>query len=190
MTHLPFFLDEMVVEDIPEVMRIERRVFSAMWTSGIYQRELTANPWSHYYVLRPSHPSLPHILAYGGVWQIDKSAHIPTIATHPDYQGRRLGSYLLLHLLIKGANLGCVEATLEVRASNFPAQRLYLRHGFEVAGIRYHYYNDNGEDAVIMTRPSLDASALQAELDAVVPELDQLWRRYSSPPFISPPLEK
>jgi ribosomal-protein-alanine N-acetyltransferase len=178
MSDLPFHLDEMTVDDIPEVMRIERRVFSAMWTSGIYHRELTANPWSHYYVLRPNHPDLPPILAYSGVWQMDKSAHIPTIATHPDYQGRRLGSYLLLHLLIRGAELGCTEATLEVRASNYPAQKLYLRHGFEVAGIRYHYYNDNGEDALIMTRSTLDAEALQSELAALEADLQQRWRSY------------
>ena len=182
MSDLPFHLDEMTVEDIPEVMRIERRVFSAMWTSGIYHRELTANPWSPYYVLRPTVPHLPAILAYGGVWQMDKSAHIPTIATHPGYQGRRLGSYLLLHLLIRGAELGCTEATLEVRASNYPAQKLYLRHGFEVAGIRYHYYNDNGEDALIMTRPTLASDALQAELRVLEPEMEQRWRHLLTPP--------
>jgi ribosomal-protein-alanine N-acetyltransferase len=178
MSDLPFHLDEMTVEDIPEVMRIERRVFSAMWTSGIYQRELTANPWSHYYVLRPTRPELPPILAYGGVWQMDKSAHIPTIATHPDYQGRRLGGYLLVHLLLRGEELGCTEATLEVRASNYRAQKLYLRYGFEVAGIRYHYYNDNGEDAVIMTRPTLVRSALLAELEAVKADLQKRWHRH------------
>jgi len=189
MPDLPFFLDKMTVEDIPEVMRIERRVFSAMWTSGIYRRELTANPWSHYRVLRPTQPALPPILAYGGVWQMDKSAHIPTIATHPDYQGRRLGSYLLLHLMMLGEKLGCTQATLEVRASNYGAQKLYLRHGFEVAGIRYHYYNDNGEDAIIMTRPTLVASELQAELAAVEDDLRLRWRYISLSQSSSSPTE-
>jgi len=178
MSDLPFILDEMTVEDIPEVMRIERRVFSAMWTSGIYHRELTANPWSHYYVLRPNNPGLPPILAYGGVWQMDISAHIPTIATHPDYQGRKLGGYLLLQLMIKGRQLGCNEATLEVRASNYPAQKLYLRYGFEVVGIRHHYYHDNGEDAVIMTRPTLVLAELQADLESLEAYLRPRWRRY------------
>lgn len=40
--------------------------------------------------------------------------------------------------------------TLEVRASNEIAQRLYRRYGFEAAGIRPGYYSDNQEDAVIM----------------------------------------
>ncbi len=165
----------MTVDDIPAVMSIERRVFPAMWTSGIYRREITANPWSHYYVLRSTQPSLPLILAYGGVWQVDRSAHIPTIATHPDFQGRGLGGYLLLHLLLKGEALGCTEATLEVRASNYPAQRLYLRYGFEVVGIRPRYYHNNGEDALIMTRPTLHREDLEAELAQLLPFLYQHW---------------
>ena len=40
--------------------------------------------------------------------------------------------------------------TLEVRASNLHAQRLYSRFGFAPAGIRRAYYVDNREDAVIM----------------------------------------
>ncbi len=175
MTDLPFVLDAMTLDDIPAVMSIERRVFSSMWSSGIYRRELTANPWSHYRVVRPTRPDLPPILAYGGVWQMDRSAHIPTIATHPDYQGRGLGSYVLLHLLLLGEKLGCHEATLEVRASNHAAQRLYLRYGFEVVGIRYRYYNDNGEDALIMTRPSLVREELQMELRRLRPWLQERW---------------
>ncbi len=177
---LPFSLDTMKLEDIPDVMRIERRVFSAMWSSGIYRRELTVNKWSHYFVLRPQPAGPEPILAYGGVWQMDISAHIPTIATHPAYQGRKLGSYLLLNLLLKGAALGCTEATLEVRASNAVAQRLYLRHHFEVVGLRYHYYHDNGEDAVIMTRPTLLIADLQRELAALTALLPSLWAQQPS----------
>ncbi len=176
MFHLPFVLDEMTLEDIPAVMSIERRVFTSMWTSGIYRRELTANPWSHYRVLRSRQATHPPILAYGGVWQMDKSAHIPTIATHPEYQGKGLGGFLLLHLLLLGESLGCTEATLEVRASNLPAQKLYRRYGFEVVGIRYRYYNDNGEDALIMTRATLVQEEIEAELAQLRPKLQQHWQ--------------
>ncbi len=41
--------------------------------------------------------------------------------------------------------------TLEVRVSNFVAQRLYEKYGFKAAGLRKAYYSDNREDAVIMT---------------------------------------
>ncbi len=165
----------MRLDDIPDIMAIERRVFSQAWTGGIYRRELTANPWSHYRVLRTilgaTTPPLPPILAYGGIWQMVETAHIPTIATHPRFTGRHLGSYLLLHLLLLAQQLSCTEATLEVRVSNARAIALYQRHGFTEAGRRRRYYSDNNEDALIMTRPTLLATELQDELAGIEAKL-------------------
>jgi ribosomal-protein-alanine N-acetyltransferase len=56
--------------------------------------------------------------------------------------------------------------TLEVRESNRVAQALYAGFGFEVLGRRRAYYTDDGEDALIMTTPDLDAPAMRAILDA------------------------
>jgi [ribosomal protein S18]-alanine N-acetyltransferase len=42
--------------------------------------------------------------------------------------------------------------TLEVRRSNDGAIRLYEREGFRAAGLRRRYYQDNGEDALVMWR--------------------------------------
>ena len=42
--------------------------------------------------------------------------------------------------------------TLEVRTSNAPAIALYERFGFRAAGTRPRYYQDTGEDAMIMWR--------------------------------------
>ena len=45
--------------------------------------------------------------------------------------------------------------TLEVRRSNEVAQNLYRSHGFVDVGYRKRYYEDNHEDALIMTTLSL-----------------------------------
>jgi ribosomal-protein-alanine N-acetyltransferase len=42
--------------------------------------------------------------------------------------------------------------TLEVRRSNHVAIHLYEREGFRAAGTRRRYYQDNGEDALVMWR--------------------------------------
>ena len=78
-------------------------------------------------------------------------AHIVTIATHPDYRRQRLGQ-LLLEQMIKRAHMGgAYDITLEVRAGNLAAQEMYKKLGFVTVGLRKRYYQDNGEDAVLMT---------------------------------------
>jgi len=75
-----------------------------------------------------------------------------TIAVHPQYRQRRLGSALLLYLLEEGGRLGAQRMFLEVRASNLQALRLYARLGFQKTMIRQGYYSDNGEDALVLVR--------------------------------------
>ena len=56
----------------------------------------------------------------------------------------------VIQALIEDAkNNGITAMTLEVRASNEPAIKLYEKMGFASAGVRPKYYPD-GEDAVIM----------------------------------------
>jgi ribosomal protein S18 acetylase RimI-like enzyme len=56
--------------------------------------------------------------------------NIHDLAVVPDYRGRGIGRLLLEHVEAKGRALGCCKLTLEVRADNYPAQRLYQRFGF------------------------------------------------------------
>ena len=47
--------------------------------------------------------------------------------------------------------------TLEVRPTNIAAVKLYEKFGFNSLGVRKKYYQDNGEDALIMwTKNILD----------------------------------
>ena len=48
--------------------------------------------------------------------------------------------------------LGARDATLEVRASNTAARRLYEQAGFRVAGVREGYYSRPVDDALVLWR--------------------------------------
>jgi ribosomal-protein-alanine N-acetyltransferase len=61
----------------------------------------------------------------------------------------------LTRVLEDGAKLGAKRATLEVRRSNEPAQQLYERFGFAVAGVRRDYYSNPVEDALVLWREGL-----------------------------------
>jgi [ribosomal protein S18]-alanine N-acetyltransferase len=56
------------------------------------------------------------------------------------------------HVLEEAVRLGARRATLEVRAGNDAARRLYERLGFYVAGRRRNYYSAPVEDALILWR--------------------------------------
>jgi phosphinothricin acetyltransferase len=53
------------------------------------------------------------------------------IYLHPDYQGKRLGSYLLREAIGHAPTLGIEVLAVTIFASNQPSLRLFERHGFE-----------------------------------------------------------
>jgi ribosomal-protein-alanine N-acetyltransferase len=68
----------------------------------------------------------------------------------PAHRGQGIGELLLNGLIDQAIDVKATRLTLEVRISNEPAQRLYLKYGFQPSGTRPRYYTDNGEDALIM----------------------------------------
>ena len=105
------------------------------------------------------------LLGIGCLWAILEEAHITTLAIEPQYQGEKLGLLLLSNLLLCGRNRGLTRATLEVRASNERALRLYQKFGFKEAGERKRYYAD-GENARILWRSQLQSQDCLNQLTA------------------------
>ena len=102
----------------------------------------------------------PDVLAgYVGIWLQGDQAHITEIAVRDALRGRGIGELLLIGTVRVAFEQGMDEVTLEARVSNFIAQRLYDKYGFNEVGIRKNYYADNREDAVIMTTDPIYAGA-------------------------------
>ena len=145
----------MVLGDITDVVAIDRLSFPVPWPERSYRYELTENPAAHLLIAEHSASPRARLVGYIGLWLLVDEAHISTIAVHPSDRGQGIGEALLLAGLNWAAKRGAEMATLEVRASNDAAQKLYRKHGFETVGRRPGYYKDNQEDAVLMTLASL-----------------------------------
>ena len=140
-------------------MELDHLCFGGHWTLEGYRREL-ASPTSHFLVLcvPPAgdiSPAPQKLVGLGCFWSILEEAHITLLAIHPDYQRQGLGQLLFYALLRSAREEGLERATLEVRASNTAALSLYKKFGFQEAGRRRRYYQDTGEDALILWRSNL-----------------------------------
>jgi ribosomal-protein-alanine N-acetyltransferase len=87
------------------------------------------------------------------------------VAIDPDERRRGVATALIARLFERIADERA-QYTLEVRCSNGPAIELYERFGFRSAGLRRRYYQDNGEDALIMWRTPTTLAAQDDLADA------------------------
>jgi ribosomal-protein-alanine N-acetyltransferase len=120
------------------------------WTARTFWSELGQLDTRHYVVAL----ARDDVVGYAGLCDYPDEAWVQTLAVAPSQQGRGLGGRLLAELLDEAARRRQRVVSLEVRAGNDVAQRLYERHGFVRAGVRRGYYEPSGEDAVVMTRRS------------------------------------
>ncbi len=134
-------------DDLTGVLEVESESFTNPWTREMYQWELTNRDNCRIYVVRT--PEL-RVAGFCAFWLVLDEIHINNVALRPACRGLGLGTALMRHVLAEGRRLGARRATLEVRASNAGAIRLYERLGFAVAGSRRHYYSSPVEDALIL----------------------------------------
>jgi len=166
---LKLMISPMTLADIPAVHAIESTSFAAPWPSYAFRQELEGNRLARYIVARDG----DRVVGYAGIWLMVDEAHITTFAVDPEYRRQGIGQAILRELLALSHRVGAGVATLEVRASNVAARRLYERYGFRPVGVRPRYYTDNGEDALIMTTSELTSRDMQERLHSLSAELDR-----------------
>ena len=144
--------------DLPDVAAIERRAFPTPWSIAMFVLEMSKATGMCLAALRG-----PQLVGYTICSRYDTVWHVMNIAVDPDQRRQGIASALLAQLYARASDSGA-QFTLEVRRSNQAAIELYQRDGFRIAGLRRRYYQDNGEDALIMWRT---AATLEGRLDDV-----------------------
>jgi ribosomal-protein-alanine N-acetyltransferase len=152
--------------DLPQVIAIERRAFPTPWSLAMFVLELSKPSGICLAAWRPQDGpdgSRERICGYLICSRFDTVWHVMNVSVDPDVRRQGVASALLNGLLDRVDDpLG--QYTLEVRPSNAGAIAMYERFSFITAGMRRRYYQDNGEDALIMWRTP---STLQGRLDDV-----------------------
>ena len=156
------------LEHLDAVLAIEQRVQPVPWTRVLFADEL-ALPQRCW---RAALDDDGTVRGYAGAQVVADEGHVTNIAVDPDAQRRGTGARLLLALLEWLRTTEARAATLEVRAGNRVAQRLYSRFGFAPVGLRPGYYAPDGEAAVIMWTDDLAGPAFVRRLEARRAELE------------------
>lgn len=161
-THQEFSIRPMRLEDIQRVHEIDVLSFNLPWPERSYRFEVTENTHASNWVADVIRPDGQRkVVAMMVNWIIIDEAHIATIAVHPDYRRLKIGRRLLAKGLLAAYERGARTAFLEVRRGNLAAQAMYVEFGFEVAGERKRYYQDNHEDALLLTLEEIDPERIK-----------------------------
>ncbi len=129
--------------DLPAVISIERRSFPTPWSLAMFVLELS-KPSGICLAATEDEELVGYLVCsrYEQVW------HLMNVAVAPERRRAGVARGLIAKLVEEAG--GRLPFTLEVRVSNRPAIEMYERLGFRSAGVRPRYYQDNGEDALIM----------------------------------------
>jgi ribosomal-protein-alanine N-acetyltransferase len=146
----------MEANHLPGIMPIEAIAFGQFhWSSEAFVNEIGNSQAYYCTLLERLHDGSTKVLGYGGCWVVCNEGHITTLAVDPDNKGASLGELIFTHLYGIATQQEAHWLTLEVRGSNITAQNLYYKYGFRLAGRRPRYYQDNHEDALLLTTPEL-----------------------------------
>jgi ribosomal-protein-alanine N-acetyltransferase len=131
--------------DLPQVIAIERRAFPTPWSLAMFVLELSKPSGICLAVVEDG-----RLAGYLICSRYDQVWHLMNIAVDPDQRRRGFAKGLLTEMIERAGR--DAPLTLEVRTSNAGAIVLYEQFGFKAEGTRKRYYQDTGEDALIMWR--------------------------------------
>ncbi|MBF0709665.1 MULTISPECIES: ribosomal protein S18-alanine N-acetyltransferase [unclassified Gemella] len=140
-------IDKVGVEYLDILSVIDRENFVDPWSKEMFKKELEQENSEYYAIFNGE-----EVLGFCGGWYVLEEYQINKIVIDKKYQNKKMGSLFLLYMMQLYANKGAKRAIIEVRKSNKAAIKVYERVGFELIGKREKYYQNNGEDALIMIR--------------------------------------
>lgn len=155
----------MTLDDLEQVLLLDRSSFSLPWPESSFRFEIAENKFSRCWVAEIAEENNPPVIvAMIVAWMIFDEINIATFAVNPEYRRHGIAQNLLAHTLFDACESGGRKAFLEVRKGNSAARNLYTKFGFTEVGIRKKYYQDNGEDAILMNLESIDINLLKTLL--------------------------
>lgn len=149
---------EMKIDDLPQVLQIQKALAFQDWNERQFIAEITANyalcvVYEEAQFNTNEDPRLrgDDILGYAIFHLMGPDSELLSIAANASHQRAGIGTALLnaglAHLDFENGD----KMFLEVREGNTKARRFYEKHGFEPYAERKKYYAD-GENAILYVK--------------------------------------
>jgi ribosomal-protein-alanine N-acetyltransferase len=132
--------------DLDAIMAIEEASFAEPWPREAMLDEIAKHEWSVVLVAEQG----GRTVGFAVYWVVADERHLQNVAAAVPLRRRGVGGALVRHVVEEARQSGARCVILEVRASNEAAKGMYTAFGFQAMGVREAYYQDNGEDAVVM----------------------------------------
>ena len=140
-------ITKMGVQHVAQVAALEKLCFSDPWSEKSVGSELE-NPLSLWLVAEEEGA----VWGYVGSQTVMGETDMMNVAVHPLRRNQGIATALIVGLVEELRRQGSHCLTLEVRASNETAIRVYERLGFTELGRRKNYYRNPREDALILRK--------------------------------------
>lgn len=142
---MEFALIPMAECHVVQIAALEKICFSDPWSENSVRSELD-NSLSLWLVAE----SDGRVVGYIGSQSVLGESDMMNVAVAPEARRQGIAKALVTELVRLLDEQGNYQLTLEVRASNDGAQRLYEQLGFQEVGRRKNYYVNPKEDALIL----------------------------------------
>lgn len=173
-------IEQMTVHHISAVMTIDEQGYGDPWSATTWYKEMRDPDRLHLVAItdmelggdnttgnRAVDGEGERVVGHAGLLYLAGMAHVSNVAVDPEYQHQGVATRLLIELLDRARAHGSSAVTLEARAANKRAHRLYSRLGFQPLGITPDYYTKPSEDALVMSIRYLDEPEVAERIDRV-----------------------
>lgn len=138
-------ISPMTSDDLDEIMEIEKLSFLSPWEKTLFVQGLK-NPRTILRIIREK----TRVTGYLALYQVLDEVHLLSIAVHPDFRRKGKATGLLLDTLSDCRQRGGKTLYLEVRENNHGAIAFYRCLNLALVGVRLRYYQDTGENALLL----------------------------------------
>lgn len=142
-------ISHMIMDDIDEIVSIENSSFPSPWSRDVFMRELQI-PVSRSLVAKKHKNRNKEIAGYVIYWIIAEEVQVHKVAVKKEVRNSGVATELIGEMLRLSFREGARMCTLEVGHSNEIAKKLYEKFGFVITEVRKGYYQESGDDALIM----------------------------------------